>query len=336
LSTLVIIFAANFGVLLDKSSSNFVQNAQAFEAAEAGLEFGINYLQQNSATILANPVNGYIPAYSNSNTSNVALGNGSKYTITYSNPVAYNYKLIQIASTGTSSDGTSTRVVSQQVYFGSLLENPPNSLLVSKGNVSLSGSSELTNTQTNNAVQAGGSVTITGSAQINTSSGSGIQSNVSSLSSMSQNDFFASYFGVSMNTVKNNVAHYYSNSSSTDYSRTLNGLNGTSIWIDQTGGTASINGSITLGSASNPVLLIVNGNLSLSGSITIYGLVFVMGTATTTVTGSVQLTGGMISATNMSMTGSTSFTYNSTTFTNLQNQSSMSYYAKVPGSWKDF
>src|SRR3990167_4614051 len=121
LSTLIILFAAQYGRLQDKAISNINRSHQAFEAAQAGLEYGVNYLNKFSTAILANPVSGYIPAYSDSNTNNVALANNSRYTITYSNPVAFNYKLIKISSTGTSDDGTSTRTVSQLVKFGSML-----------------------------------------------------------------------------------------------------------------------------------------------------------------------------------------------------------------------
>ncbi len=69
----------------------------------------------------------------------------SKFSIVYTNPVANNYTIIQITSTGTSADGTATRVVSQQVEYGSLLFSPPQLPLVSKGSVSISGNAGITN-----------------------------------------------------------------------------------------------------------------------------------------------------------------------------------------------
>jgi hypothetical protein len=154
---------------------------------------------------------------------------------------------------------------------------------------------------------------------------------------MSQSDFFATYFGAPSDAIQGSVAHYYNNSASTNYSGTLAGMTGTSIWIDQIGGTATINGSITIGTADNPVLLIVNGNLSLSGNVTINGFVFVIGTNDiTSLTGNVTINGGMATTDTLNMTGSIQLVYNSTIIDNLQNQSSMLYYAKVPGSWKDF
>ena len=79
-STLIIIFAANYGMMQDKATGNTLRFNQAYQAAEAGLEFGINYLKHNSATILANPVGGFVPAYSDANITNSALPDGSRYT----------------------------------------------------------------------------------------------------------------------------------------------------------------------------------------------------------------------------------------------------------------
>lgn len=345
ISTLLILLAGNYGVMQSKSVSNLHRNYQAYEAAQAGMEYGINYLNQNNSTILANPVGGYIPVYSDSNTSNVTLANNAKYTISYTNPVANNYQLIKITSTGTNSDSTANKTVTQLIQFGSLLVNVPNVPIISQGNINLGGNSTIVNTYNNNTVDSGASVTLSGSSSTVVSSGtsstpgnvrSDIKQNDASISSLSNNDFFATYFGQTPTTVKGSVNHYYSNSSSTNYSSTLNGMTGTSIWIDQTGGSARLNSNITIGSPTNPVLLIVNGNLNIDGNVTIYGYVFIMGDSNTTLSGNLEIIGGVGSAGQISATGSIEVSYSPSTLSNLQNSSSMRYYAKVPGSWKDF
>src|SRR5579871_2369304 len=74
---------------------------QAFEAAEAGLQFGIVNL---SATGSLAPI------------LNVALANNAQYSINYSQPDAINKpNLILITVTGTSADATTRRNVQQQV-----------------------------------------------------------------------------------------------------------------------------------------------------------------------------------------------------------------------------
>ncbi len=345
ISTLLILMAGNYGVMQAKSVSNLNRNYQAYEAAQAGMEFGINYLNQNNSTILANPVGGYIPAYSDSNTSNVTLANNAKYSINYTNPVANNYQLIKITSTGSNSDSTANKTVSQLIQFGSLLVNPPNIPLLSQGSVSLSGNSSIINIYNNNTIKSGSTVSLSGSADTVTSAGtsstaghlgSDITQNNSAMASQTNDDFFATYFGQSPTTVKGSVAHYYSNNSSTNYSSTLGGMTGATIWIDQTGGEASLNSNITIGSVNNPVLLIVNGNLKITGNVTIYGYVFIMGDSSTSLLGNLNIIGGVGTAGQISAAGSIQINYSPTTLTNLQNSSAMRYYAKVPGSWKDF
>lgn len=345
ITSLIIFFAANYSILGSQSITNINRNYQAFEAAQAGLEFGINFLNQNNTAILASPSGGYLQPYSNSYTTNVTLTNNSKYSITYSNPVANDYTLILVTSVGTSDDNSATHTASQLLKFGSMLINAPTRPLTTQGNVTLRGSSEIINQYNDNTVQSGGSTVLSGSASTITSSGvsstasttgSDINQNNSSLSSMSNSDYFATNFGLSPDNIKSSAAHYYANSSNTNYQDDLSGLTGTSIWIDQTGGTASLNGTVTIGSASNPVLLIVNGNINFSGNITIYGYVFILGSSTTDLTGNVTIVGGMASTGNIDATGSIQVSYSPTVLSNLQNNPSMHYYAKIPGSWKDF
>ncbi len=346
LSTMVILFATNFAVMQYKTAANLNRNTQAYEAAEAGLEFGITYLQQNSATILASPSGGYILPYSNASTTNVVLANNSKFSISYTNPVANNYTLIKITSTGTSDDGSSTRVVSQLVGFGSILANIPSTPLTTKGDVTMGGNATIRNTNSNTTVQSAGQVDISGSAKTVLSSGtsstaaqikSDVQQSVSSLQSISTSDFFATYFGVPAATVKNNMEHYYSNSSDKNYSSSLSGMSGTSIWIDQTGGTATINGITVIGSSTNPVVMVVNGDLSMRGIVVIYGFVYVVGDSSSTdILGSVTINGALVTQSDLKLTGNVTVNYDATALGNVKNQTALTYYAKVPGSWKDF
>lgn len=342
--TLIVLFAGNFGVMQQKTTTNLYNSNQAYEAAEAGLEFAIPYLQKNQSTILANKSGGYLsPPYSDSSTTNVTLANGSQYSIVYSNPTANNYNLIKITVTGTSAGGAATRTISQLVQYGGNLNTVPTSTLVSQGTVNLSGNTSIVNKETNSTIVSGTGVTLSGASATTTSTGGSnkdnmggdITQNNSALNTTTPSDLFANYFGVSSTVFKNNVTNYYSNSSDTNYSSTFNGMTGNIIWIDQTGGNAVINGNVTIGSPTNPVILIVNGNLYLSGTPTIYGLIYEMGGATQTdVLGNVALNGGLITSGTLNVSGSTTITYSSSILNVLKD--SNGYFAKVPGSWKDF
>jgi hypothetical protein len=345
--TLIILFAASYNRLQEQVTSNSYQNNQAFEAAEAGLEFGIVYLSQNGAAILANPISGYIQPYNSTSTQNVVLADGSQYSIVYTNPVASNYGLILITSTGTSSDGTSTRVVSQQAGLGSLLSVAPPIPLISKGSISMSGNTIINNPYANSTIDSGSTVSLSSGAKTlitngatGSSSGninSDIQQSNTTISAMSNTNFFQSYFGSSEATVNAVIAHTYTNSATTNYSATLNGMQGTSIWITQTGNSqATLTGSPTIGTVSNPVLLIVNGSLVISNNAVINGFVYIIGGLTTSISGNAIINGGLVATDTLSLAGNTTINFNTAVISALQQQLQTSYFAKVPGTWKDF
>lgn len=346
-STMIVIFAANMGKSYDKMTGNQARNKQAYEAAEAGIEFGISYLAKNESTIVASPSSGHIN-FSNSSTTNVALANGSSFSVVYTNPVANNYDILLLTSTGTNSSGSAAKVIRQKTKAKAILGTYPTTPIVAKGSIDLSGTANIVNLANNQTIQSGSSVSFSGSSQTTISSGVGsnvsgtgadVQANQSSLSGMSNNDFFATYFGTtSLSSVQSQFSNVYTNSVDTNYNSTLNGVTGTTIWINQTGGTtATISGSTTIGSAANPVLMVINGNLTLSGTVTIYGFVYIVGTpGINPVSGNITITGGIATIGNLSMSGSSTLTYDTSILNKLQSSSSMRYYAKVPGSWRDF
>jgi Tfp pilus assembly protein PilX len=337
-ATLIVLFAGSYSLMQQKITANQYRNQQAYEAAEAGLEFGINYLQANSTAITGSPVGGFIPAYTSANTQNVAQGNGTKFTIAYSNPIASNYTLILIRSTGISDDGTSTRVVSQLVQYGSVLFTPSQNALTTKGSLTMSGNATIKNTQYNSTVTTASTITMSGNVSTPGHIGSDISQNNATLTAMSVATLFSDYFGAQESTIKGQMAHVYSGSGSTNYSSVLNGTSGTTIWIDQPAGTVNISGNTTIGTPSAPVLLIVNGGLNISGNTNLYGFLFVVGqtSATTNISGTLNINGGMATGDSLNISGNTNINYNSSLLVDVQSSTASTYYAKVPGSWKDF
>lgn len=345
--TLIIIFAANYGRMQEASVTNQVRGAQAFEAAEAGMEFGIAYLRQNAATVIANPVSGHF-TYTNASLTDVALGNGSRFSVSYTNPVANNYELIEITSTGVNDDDTSTRIVRQQVQFGTLLMSPPTNTITSKGSVTLTGSAVVANTSNTNTIVSASTVSFGGNAETVLSTGTSsyagnigadIQQNNNALDTQSNDAFFSSIFGTTdLNVIQSQFQHKYTNSSDTNYAGTLDGMQGTSIWINQTGtSVANFSGNATIGSATNPVLMVVNGPLTVTGNVTVYGFIFVIGpSGISNLMGNISVIGGMATTDDLTITGNANITFNPTILENIRNNPAMRYYAKVPGTWKDF
>jgi len=343
--TLIILFAANNIIFQQRISSNTNRANQAYEAAEAGLEYAIPYFQANRTILLANNSGGYLLPYTNASTTNVTLANNSKFSFVYTNPIANDYSIIEITSTGVSDDSSATRIVRQQIRISSILVSIPSVPLTTKGSLNFSGSSDIYNSINPNTILAGSTVNISGSAVTHPSSGPGsssgsinsdVQQNVSSLANMTTDEMTASYFGLPINSLKASFANYYTSAGNTSYSGTLNGKTGTSIWIDQTSGDARLSGTTVIGSSSAPVILVVNGNFDMSGNVTIYGFVYVIGGATTDVLGNVSIIGGMSATNNLSFSGSTQVTYSPTVLNNLKTQAGTSFIGKIAGSWRDF
>jgi hypothetical protein len=76
--------------------------------------------------------------------------------------------------------------------------------------------------------------------------------------------------------------------------------------------------------------------LKLSGNATIYGFVYVIGGVATSLTGNSTINGGLVSTSTLSLSGNTTIKFDTATLSALQQQLQASYYAKVPGTWRDF
>jgi len=308
------IFASAYVRMEQKTAANQYINDQAYQAAEAGLEFGIQYLTQNTSAITATANGAGFINYGSgdSNLTNVTLGNNSKFSVVYTNPTANNYSVMQVTSTGVSADGTSTRVVSQQLSStgGSSLTYT----VTTQGSVITSGSGTVTGS---NGVDAGGIILTSGSWTISSQ-----KQNDASLSSESAATLFNNIFGISKAAMQAKST-VYANSTGVPWS-SLSG----DVWINS--GIVGA-GSMTIGTAANPVLLLVNGSFNYAGNVTINGILYVMGSTTTS--GTFAINGAVVSEGGLTMSG-TGISFNQTIVKNLTGGGGN--YAKIPGSWKDF
>lgn len=311
MALLSVVFMARYSIMQTKTSSNQYSSAQAFEAGEAGLEYGLAYFNTNKATIIASATGGFI----NYSLASTTLSNNAQYQVVYTNPTANNFNLIQVTSTGTSADNTSTRTVSQ------LAAQAPPSLftLTTQGSVFVNGHGGTVTGPY--AVSAGGTVDPLAPAN------GQINQNDSSIANMSGNEFFTSVFGISEATMQSQST-IYNDPSSVPWS-SLSG----NVWIN---GNVSIAGSTTAGSAASPIILVINGSYTAAGNTKIYGVVYVTGTSSLNV-GNANVTGALITQGDVTLNGNAGVTYDSNIITMLLgSNSTVISYAKVPGSWKDF
>ena len=151
-------------------------------------------------------------------------------------------------------------------------------------------------------------------------------------------DLFDFLFGVSENnylSIKDNASTQATSCAGLD--NTAKGI----VWVT---GDCSINGG-TIGSQANPVILVIqDGELSLSGGALIYGIIFVFdspetGTPSLSTSGNVEIRGSLISDVDISGgTGTVAVVWDPNVFGNILNNSDESYreVATIPGSWHDF
>jgi hypothetical protein len=102
------------------------------------------------------------------------------------------------------------------------------------------------------------------------------------------------------------------------------------IWVDE---DATLAANVVLGSAAAPVLLIVNGNLTVSGPIQIYGVVYVTGNVSWTNASAMpsQLIGAMVTQGSFGATGLVDLAYDPQVIAILNKQHGA--FVRVPGSW---
>ena len=227
------------------------------------------------------------------------------------------WKSGMITATGFSDDGLATRQITQCVGpLGLLKDEGPDQPLVSRGQVFLTGTSNIVNRYTNTTVWSGNEFTIGSSASIQTfikdsavgvldpvndlnqlinvdentdtqlvsnknlGNGLDIIDNDPSLGGLTGDAFFGNFFQGSKEIIKgraDDIGQVFDNPSD---AADKSGI----IWIGDTSSTdvsttaASYTlGGGTIGSITAPAVLIINGDLSINGNPIIYGLVYVIG-----------------------------------------------------------
>lgn len=322
--------------------NNIANSRLAFQAAEAGLEFGIGFLNTNKSQIIVDSDNdGSIDSYNASELNNMAFVNGTTYTITYRNPNISDFSIIEVRSIGTASGGTFAHTITQLVKVFPLVPSPPGAGLTALSSVALSGNAEVTNTS-GSTIRTGSTATLSGSAStegpggVSSSSGninSDVIQNDTNISSLSGDQFFQAFFGESKTQIQNNADLVYNFTGDSNISSTIDGVEGKSIWINNTNGTTSLNSNIEIGSPTKPVVLVINGPFSINGNVTIHGMVYIIGNWNNNGGGNASIEGALVVEGTAQSTGTPDLTYSPSIMANL---SSIGLFTKVPGSWKDF
>ena len=362
--TMIAVFTAKINVTENLVAANDYRAKQALEAAQAGIEQG----QAEIVELQTTNVNGDLQLDQIDGNTNILLGfvdldtdanffrvtgtpntlpNNSTYTLSYENvdrtggafdPSIDNY-LIRVTSVGRSDDGSGIKQIEQLIMLVPLLANAPDAALSTKDEVSISGSIDVRNMITNVAIRAGGTYTRGGAAKTHTSIGpindpSHVVENDASYSTMTGDQFFFSFFGQSKSEIKAQATQVSCDSCNAS----LNGLTGQLIWVNPAtpGDTPHVNANTTIGTATQPVILIIEGGVNgfkFNGNPQIFGILYVIGDWDNSGGGNASITGAAIAEGHFDGTGTPNPTYDATVLNRLNGMGTM---ARIPGSWKDF
>jgi Tfp pilus assembly protein PilX len=243
-----------------------------------------------------------------------------------------------ITSNSCTGDGAATASVALGGASG--LATPPAAPLTARGSVSIGNAAlgVINGDPSSNGITINAGMSIDAEkARITTVPGTppyaSLVGNDPSLRNTTEAQMFATFFGMTKDTYKTlpSVKRITCPCTETTISNHYN--NGVrQFWLD---GNLAMNANLTLGSATDPVLIVADGNIEMRGDLRVFGVMY--STAITwdnTGGGSALLQGAAISEGNYTGNGTPDYYYDPRVLTKLRYDQSS--FVRVPGSWRDF
>jgi hypothetical protein len=164
---------------------------------------------------------------------------------------------------------------------------------------------------------------------------SSIIENDSSLSSISTDSMFSTFFGMTKEQFQGlaKTVTCPTNCTSTMEATVASFGNETPIiWVTN---DMDISGTVSIGTTANPVILVVNGNIHINGTMDVVGMVYASSTTwNNTGGGSAFLRGAAVSEGSFTGNGSPDFFFDADVLNKLRFVPGA--FSKIPGSWKDY
>jgi|GEM_PF-6168860 len=369
--TIVTLLGAEVSMNEQRVAANEMRQRQAFENAEAGFEYAVSFIHENGidcwgSTTAPCPATDaktlLIPASTrgarypvtdggtaDEGTSAVELcdadapGLPSDPTGTCTPPTSEEKAIVY--ARGWSDDDTGLVNVVALLVNAPGVANEPTNPLTARGTAVINGSGDVTNPEGTSTIWTGQSLSIsnanfktnikspTGSGVVETSNrdsfGYDVIQNDGNLSSLSADAFFQNWFGVTP-TEYHDTPYWTVEIDATDSGEvsSLDGMTREIIWVE---GDLDLSGNPDIGTADDPVIMIVNGDLGGNGNPDIYGLLYVHGD--NNLSGNFTVTGAAVVGGNAAMSGSLDITFDSSVLDNL---GTVGRPAVSAGSWKDW
>jgi len=360
--TIITIFAARSALMEQKIYANEFRAKQAFEAAQAGLDYGISYvLAEGGADKDADDV---IDTFALR-----TLTNSADYQITLTDNGGVNSTQTLVESTGRSDDDSATATISQLVVTFPALPTTPGNPVTARGLVNVSGTGDIVNPEGSSTIWSGSTninFSGSGTTQIHDpsvpandysqppveSSNSGglgpdIISGDTNLSTLTGDQFFENFMGTDKASFKNSgsVREVAPADAGNLYNAVNDGLDlarDEIVWVDgnmslsgsHVGCTVDPGGSADCATANiDPIILVVDGDLTINGNLRIYGVIYVTGNIVNA-NGTASIDGAAIVEGDVSGTGTLDITYNSSIVNEAANIARVA--GNLAGSWRDF
>jgi hypothetical protein len=349
LVTLVTIYTSRIVSINNKISLNDQNRLLSKTSAEAGLMRAYGLLVEN-------------PSW-NGSAINETSTNGGSFTVSGIGQViareSTDVRLIILTSIGVSADGLARDTITEQAYLYSLLANTPDAPLILSGGIGLSGNFEVAANP--NGGGEGVPLSIWTDGNVDLSNGSGTTCGKQELLDGQCSSSPYSEKGSKGNDIVDNDANFPSDimeylfnvpdinweslrDDADIQASSCEGLNAASvglIWVD---GPCILNSGTIVGSAANPVILIVTDNdITMNGGAIINGMLFSFRKPSEVsdfelnMIGSASVNGAVASNHQIgNSNGTFNAVFDAEVLEQLKTNDAFVRVARVPGSWRDF
>src|SRR5574337_592377 len=328
---LVLLYTSRGAIMEQRLSANEIRAKQAFAAASAGLDRALAAIQAGT---------GAVPTVNATTLSNSGGANTSSYyTVAFCQPNATATCPAAHGTATTCSTGAATRA--KDVLLGSCgwsdgdTADPNHNYTQGTRTTNIDGAAgpDYLNPMSGGTANCG-SVTGYTCSSAGTTLGHDTVTGDTRLTEGSGDDYFKMFLGDTPANYRDVTADWkvdlnssLATENSTDPS-SLNGMTDKSIWV---AGDLTVPANTVIGSPSNPVILVVDGNMHLSNNFTIYGIVYSTGGIDGN--GSPTIVGSMITQGSVNINGSPNIIYDPFTGTKIGQDGKAT---KLPAQFQDW